>query len=392
MRPIKLDRSHYLLGIMILLCAVAIFSIATVFRADEISRAIKGDKTMNILFVIEQDKHPGIIGLFMFHPSTGKSAYLDIPGETGMILESLKRVDRIESAYDPTHPSQFSAEVSRLVGLKVDSWMILNEKNFVQSVDLLEGLEVFIPAPVNQSGPPAVYLPGGAVLLDGDKALQYALYSSISGADDSEALSRRQKLFQSFLRRISQRSEILRRKDMFSAFSSGIDTNLSRQALLRFFARSANIDTDRIVFQKITGSYRMVDEKRMLFAHYDGELVKDIVRQTVSALSNAETPSSSGKTYTLEILNGSESKGLARQASEIYQSFGYDVVSMGNADRTDYERTVIVDRFGDPSVVKTVGSVIKCENFSVRSSEPSVVADFTIILGKDFNGRYCARQ
>jgi hypothetical protein len=38
-----------------------------------------------------------------------------------------------------------------------------------------------------------------------------------------------------------------------------------------------------------------------------------------------------------------------------------------------------------------VASVIRCENFGAPAIDSTVVADFTIILGKDFNGRACVR-
>ncbi len=390
MKPIILDKTHLLLAAIVAICAIALVTMFLAFRADEVNRAVRADRMMTILFVIEREGKPAVSELLMFHPATGRSALLDIPSETGLILESLKRVDAIDTVYDSRKPDRYIDELGKLIDTPIDHYLLFDQRVFIKAVDLLEGLEVFIPNPVSKPGPPPVLLPGGAVVLDGDKAAQYASYSD-AGESDQEIVARRQKVFQSLVRRMTQKNEYLRRRDVFNAFVSGIKTNLSREAMLRFLSEAGKIDADRIVLQKITGSYRTIDGKRLLFPHYDGELVRDIVKQTINALSVAETSTSSGKTFTVEILNGTDSKGLAKSAADIFQSFGYDIAAMGNADKQDYGRTIVIDRYGDPSVAKTVGSVIRCENIGTPAIDSTVVADFTIILGKDFNGRACVR-
>ncbi|MDP2815609.1 MAG: LCP family protein, partial [Rectinemataceae bacterium] len=373
MKPINLDKTHILLAIIVIICAIALATMFLAFRADEVDRAIRSDKIMNILFVMEREGKPAVSELFMFHPATGRSALLDIPAETGLILETQKRMDRLETVYDSRKPVAYIAELRRLIDAPVDHWLIFDEKTFMKTVDLIEGLEVFVPNPVKSLGPPPVLLPGGALVLDGDKAMQYAFHAD-SAETDAETVARRQKVFQSFIRRIAQKNDYLRRRDVFSAFAPGIKTNLSSDALLRFLSETGKMDVDRIVLQKITGTIRIVDDKKFLFPHYDGELVKDIVRQTINALSIADVSSSTGKTYTVEILNGTDSKGLAKSAADIYQSFGYDIAALGNTDKTDSTRTVIIDRYGDPAVAKTVGSVIRCENISQTTTDSTVVA------------------
>jgi hypothetical protein len=68
------------------------------------------------------------------------------------------------------------------------------------------------------------------------------------------------------------------------------------------------------------------------------------------------------------------------------------VVSVDNADREDYDKTQVLDRFSNADAEKNIAAVIRCSNLSQSPSVPGAeVADFTIILGKDFNGRYCSQ-
>jgi hypothetical protein len=108
----------------------------------------------------------------------------------------------------------------------------------------------------------------------------------------------------------------------------------------------------------------------------------------------------SDRIFTVEILNGTTVTGLAGRTAELFGSFGYDVISIGNADRNDYENTVIINRTGLQDMVLAFGDVIRCSNvrtdFPVSDEEEvdlnvqnlNYQADLTLIIGKDFNGRY----
>ena len=99
--------------------------------------------------------------------------------------------------------------------------------------------------------------------------------------------------------------------------------------------------------------------------------------------------------YVLEIQNGTTTQGLARNTAILFQKASYDVLSPVNAARNDYDETVIIDHIGNAEVAKIIGDFIHCTNIKdeneleeVGESSSEANVDFTIILGKDFNGRY----
>lgn len=157
----------------------------------------------------------------------------------------------------------------------------------------------------------------------------------------------------------------------------------------RLLSELSKLEADRIVLQRLTGAYRSVEGKQLLFPHYDGELVKDIVKQSLNALLNADATAVADKVFTLEILNGTSVRGLAQKAAEIFQSFGYEVVSVGNAPSTDESKTRVIDRYGDRASATTMANLIKCRQVEDENIPSASPADFVIILGKDFNGRNC---
>jgi anionic cell wall polymer biosynthesis LytR-Cps2A-Psr (LCP) family protein len=391
MRRLSIDKSSFLLIVIAALVLALVVGFFVLLGAKDVDEGLKSDRILNVLVVLEDKGKPVSTELFLFYPATGKGALLDVPAETGLIIKSLNRVDRIDALYDGRRPGAYVSELAKLLDTDIPYWVILDAKGLSQATDLLEGLELFIPNAIDEEGPPAVRLPSGALILDGDKVLQYSSYVDPDSTEADRAASR-QKLVQSLVKRMGERSAWLRRNDSYQALKRCLRTNFSDLALRRFFVELSSLDADRLLNQRITGLYRTVDGKQLLFPHYDGELVRDIVKQTLNALASSGGAGSAEKIYTIEILNGTPSKGLAKKTAEIFQSFGYDVVSVGNAEREDYEVTTIVDRLSNPDAAKNVASVIRCSKVSDSAVAGSQVsADFTVILGDDFNGRYCAK-
>jgi hypothetical protein len=175
---------------------------------------------------------------------------------------------------------------------------------------------------------------------------------------------------------------------------------MNQRTRIRLFDEFAGIDTDRTNVQSVGGNTREVSGQTLLFPYYDGSLIKEIVRQSLGSLTRHTEGALGERVFTVEVLNGTVVNGLAGRTAELLRGFGYDVISIGNADRNDYEKTEIVDRSGYDEVVRTLGDIIRCEN--IRSEAPlpdnpeealniqnfEYRSDFTLIIGRDFNGRY----
>ena len=391
MRKLSFDKSHIILWIILALFAAAIVAGAVALKAESLSTQLKTDRPINVLIIFEQDGKPVSTQLLMFYASRSKAALLDIPSNTAVILKTIKRMDRIDYTYKAGNPKNFLTEVASYLDISLNGYLLFDEKSLARTVDLLDGLPLFIPTMIVQDGPPIVRLPGGAVTLDGEKVLQYLRYREESESE-GDALVRRQKLAIALLKKLSEKSRYFGDKAASSALVGGIGSNFSPDARKLLLREVAKLDADTILLQKITGMYRNVEGQSLFFPFYDGELARDMLKQTLNAMSASTVSSNSSKIYTVEILNGTAEKGLAARTSEIFGSFGYDVVAVGNANTLDYGKTVLIDRFGDKEALSAIAGVIKCSNFADAASyKGSIKADYTIILGNDFNGRVCVR-
>jgi hypothetical protein len=233
-----------------------------------------------------------------------------------------------------------------------------------------------------------VMLPSGSVMLDGDKIRDFISYED-EMENEVDSVGRKQRFLQAFLKGIAD-SDLVETKSAFSVLRANMDTNLSPRALNSFILELKKLNYEKIVFQRVLGSSRTVDGNQLLFPHFDGQLLKEIVKQTLETIASREPISEDELTVAIEVLNGTNVGGLARRAANVFQSYGYDIVTVANADNADYQRTVVLDRKGRLDVAQRVAELIRCQRVYSRFEETvDMSVDVTIILGTDFDGRYC---
>ncbi|HQQ72512.1 MAG TPA: LytR C-terminal domain-containing protein [Rectinema sp.] len=388
-----LKRSSLPLLVILIVVAIGLFFVVRLTEKGTVESIIKKDQPMAILFIFESDKKPVSNQLLIWYPSKRKAAIMDIPSTMGIILKSANKMSSIDTVYDSRNPSKFVKEISDYLKYPIDGWFVYDEVSLCQTIDLLEGIQMFIPETVIESDSlKGVSLPGGAVVLDGDKTNQYLLYA-LATDSYSEEISRKQRLLINMLGKLADESTAFNKNNNIRLIASKPKSNFSLATRVSIFKYLAQIDYDMIITQFISGSFRSFEERRLLFPYYDGELARDVVSQTAKALGVEENEASQKTVVTIDILNGCGEKGLANTASILFESYGYKVVSVGNAPSFDYAKTIMYDNDGDKAALQQVANIINCRNFGDASALPGLQkANITIILGKDFNGRYCIGQ
>lgn len=395
------ERSYLFLIISFAVLVLVAFILFFALQSNPIDEALKNDQILNVLFVLYDESDVITSDLIMYYPVTKRSAMFYIPNRTGAIWSSIGRVAPISDVYMQKGIRAYKSEVENLffekdskISERIPFTMEISLDDFIQLVDFLGGLRLFIPSPVDERTETGTYLlPSGSVKLDGDKVYTYLKYKT---EDDTPAdiQERNQNIIVSLLSAMSENKKVLSSKKAVNEIYKLLNCNIDKKYLKKLLSQLANIDSEKLSPQTVTGSVRNVDGIDLLFPYYDGQLIKDSCKQSMNALVMSSEVSFS-RTYVLDIQNGSTVQGRARNTAILLQGIGYDVLPYHNADRNDYEKTVIIDHINNPDVSKSIGDFLHCDNIvveEVRSEayglDSSSMVDFTIILGKDFDGRY----
>ena len=396
---------------LIVVIATGAFVLSFVrLRSDAVSDLIDAQGRIVVTFMLPIDEPSPSFEVLMLDARTGRAALLFVPGSIGVVLPDPQRIGAIAALYGPDGHAALGGRLAELLDLQLDFYVDLSYEGLGRLVDVLGGVEVVIPDTMQiLDADRRVLLPSGSVVLDGDMARAYLSYRTAE-EPAAERVERVHRLMQGLLRSIADSPVVLSDPTAKRLLYDAVVTDLNRRAFDRLFATLVELDTDRISLLRVLGRVQEVDDRPLLFPYEEGALLRDSVKQTIAALS---VPLDAGDvTPAVEVLNGTRTSGLAAQAATVFESFGYRVVAVDNADHPDYERTLFVGRRGDPEQARLVAALIQCEGDTAQAADrvsaadraiaadrvitpdraiaaSSAAADVTVILGRDFNGRFC---
>jgi polyisoprenyl-teichoic acid--peptidoglycan teichoic acid transferase len=389
MRKGGIDKGVVLLLVMVLVLAATGVSVALAVRTDAISELVSDDGQLASLLTVELGDGRLVTHLFLYQFSTRRGAVFHVPSHTGVVVRSLNRVDSIDTTYFAGGINAYRQQISELFGTSIPYHIHLDEAGLEAVIDLLGGISVFVTDLPNE-GPEAVRIPNGEAVLDGAKAIQYLRYEG-EGEREQDRIVRRQKLIIALLEELAHASDTLAGRSGAAILGANIATNLDRAATEALIRELSGLDRERMITRQIEGLSRLVAtgdrEKLLLFPHQEGRWLREAVRQIVDNLATAEEISEGNLVIRLEILNGTEIGGLASRTAEIYRSYGFDVISVGNASSSEIARTLVLDRVGSGTYARRAADIIRARRLEA-DADPQSAVDVTVILGRDFDGRY----
>ena len=317
--------------IFIILCVLVAIIVVSV-KQDTVEENLKRDPVMKVLLVLEDKNQLLFTDVLIYYPVSGKGVLVNIPGNTGGLHSSLDRVDRIDAIYSELGINKYLSEISDFVDVDIPFYIKISMNNFIELADLLGGLELFIPVPVEQESPAGEkwLLPSGRVKLDGDKVRTFMTYYFEDESED-DIQERRQDATVAFLSAIKQQANTYLKKKTFSEISSRMTSNVKEEDLLTLFQHISQVDTERFEYITVTGKYSNVDGKTLLMPFRNGEYIKDVVRKSINSIVSP-SGTANARPYVIRILNGTKIQGLAHNTQILLQGAAFEVLDIGNVD------------------------------------------------------------
>ena len=359
------------------------------FRGSSVEQVLQSESLLSTLVVVNRGEKTESLLLSFYNPKTKKLAYIVIPDQTRLKVDYRDRpaYDIVGNIYDRGGMQVLRKTMAQLTGTEFPFYIAYDLHDAEKLVDLLEGLEVIIPEPMRYMKPDQkifVNIASGRQVLDGAKVRELLQYRGEEVNGRSVADNHRLYV-ESLLDRAEDVGELLLSRNVATTLLRDLDTNFSRRDMQLLSEEMKELNSSRLLFYKMHGQTITVKEETYLTPVESGSWLRERIEAVKKFISD-EGPAPLGDEIKIEILNGSSNPGQAQSLRNYFVEYGFNVVHFGNAMRDDYERTMVVDRLGRPSLAKRIADIINCKEVYTRIDE-TLLVDVTVIIGNDFEGK-----
>lgn len=373
---------------------------------------------VNILFlgIDRRDNDPGpwrtdTMILFSIDPISKTVSMLSMPRDLWVPLPDYgagPTEGRINSAhvigdevgYPGGGPALAKATVRYNFGIPVHYYVRMDFRGFVKIIDEIGGIDIDVPKdivdtayPTPDYGVTTVRFSKGRQHMNGERALQYA---RTRHADNDIWRARRQQQVILAVRDqvLGLNYSLARIPGMLATLGESVKTDMSLEEIRTLAALAQQVQPDNIksgvIDESMVISWTTPDGAMVLIPQR--EKVRDLIAE-LFPVNPAPAPLGTlgqrdrlqQEAARIEVQNGTQTGALASKTAADLRAAGYNVVRYGNADRFDYQKTVIIyyteKRYSLASLKEYLQ--IGDEQVTRKDPPPGNDVDILVILGSN---------
>lgn len=366
------------------------------------ARPSEGDSARTdsiILLSINPETH--VVGMI----SVPRDLWVPIPHYDLTTKINLAYIIGEEENYPGGGPQLAMDTVSTFIGRPIDYYGRINFDGFIKIIDQIGGIDIVVPKtihdeeyPTEDYGVETFHLDAGLQHLDGETALKYA--RTRNNDDDYERARRQQLVIQASIDRVMSKgmlpSLLPKIPSFIKTLRSSIDTNM-RTSMIYDLAQDTREGSLTIVRQLVLDrSYgkETYSEEGAWILLPDREKTRVALEDFFSVVQSPPTDgiirsrTDDANWVRVEVLNGTGQPRVAALTRERLQEKGWHVVSIDDADRSDYTNTLIVNYGAETELVDEIGDTLGLSDLpslrlgSLKNSKTTPI-DVRIVVGRD---------
>jgi LCP family protein required for cell wall assembly len=362
----------------------------------DLSRSTSG-KPVNILLIgsdrrkgAEADKgRSDTMILVRLDPGTGCMSMLSVPRDLYVTIPGYGQ-DRVNVAYTVGGPKLTVQMFKELTGLPIHHFMDVNFIGFANIVDYLGG--VYIDVDRRYYNPPgtgwaAIDLQPGYQKLTGRQALSFVRFRHDERGDFNRMI-RQQVFLHEVERQIKRWQNITKMPAVFKAIARNTISDMSSVGTLLDLANTLlDLNTSRVYQAHLEASTGMVNGMSVIQA--SPEEIKRAVDDFLDprqAPMRAQADKIPRNGFTVRVLNGGGSSGLADTVAAQLRDAGYTAVVAGNADSFTYTKSVVYASKGLKKWAQNVAQSVRPATVRQVPRLPGTLPGITVVVGNQFTG------
>ena len=334
-------------------------------------------------------------------PESERASVLSFPRDLWVSIAGTGAKQRINTAFS-RGPDVLVATLQQNFGIPIQHFVEVDFVGFKGLVDAVGGVPVYFENPARDKNTGLNIPVAGCVNLNGDQALAYARsrhyeYRSgdrwrTDGTGDLGRISRQQDFIRRTLVKAVARGVrnpiVLNELIDVGIRNVTVDSGLSARDLIRLGNRFRELDPSKIDMYTVPITPTSINGAAVLLMQEEAaQPVLDVFRglptETGDGTAEPPAPTVPASTVQVQVLNGAGIRGLASQTSESLAAIGFEVIDPGDADSTQYERTVIRYAKGQEGAARTVAAYLD-SGAELQPVNEVATGDVVVILGRDF--------
>lgn len=291
-------------------------------------------------------------------------------------------------------PALAKKTVEYNLGVPVHFYVLIDFSGFKKIVDTLGGLDVDVPAPIDDNEYPtedyginSIHIPAGHIHMNGELALEYA--RSRHTTSDFDRSRRQMQIILAIRDKALKIDALSKLPTLMLQLRDTVQTDLTPAQLIALAPLGTQVRSDNIkslaIDQSMSYEIRLNNGADVLWP--DRSKIATVVNELFpTPAGSSQADAIKKEDARIAVLNGTLNSGYAELTANYLKARGFNVVQTGNADRTDYKQTVIQSSPATPGTLAAILQAMSLPGTRVQplaATESSV--DIQIVIGADWS-------
>lgn len=373
----------------------------------------EGDGRINILvFGIGGANHPGgmladTIMVASFNPqdkslailSIPRDLYAPIPGYDSNKINAAHSFGERDKNKTGGGPALLKKTVANILDLPIHYFIRLDFSGFTSLIDTIGGLDINVETTISDPyypdekmiGYSPFSLSAGNHHLDGKSALKYA--RSRETTSDFDRSRRQQQLMIAIRDKILSLQTLSNPKklsDIFSIVGDHVRTDMQVWEIQRYFELIKDLDSSKIVTKVLDNREGgLLTSNANLGGYYLVPTAGVNNFQSIAEFTHQffADPYLAQESAKIEVINATETLGIANKVAEMLKSYGYNVVKVSSSDQPSDQTTIYDYTNGKkPFTSQFLSKRFKTTIINQPNNTNTNNIDISIIIGSDYQG------
>lgn len=349
-----------------------------------VDRVMDGDADADSVFEGRSDT----LLLVRLDPIEETASILSIPRDTQVRVPGLG-ITKVNHA-NAYGGAELAAEtvMRNFEGVPIDRYIRVDTDAFRELVDLVGGVEVFVPTRMEYTDETQglyIDLEPGLQVLDGDQAEQFARFRQ-GGNGDIGRVQRQQQLLRALREQITRPATLPKVPQAIELIQQHIDTNMSFEELLAIASFGLQLDRDNLRMVMLPGRFSTPQESIASYWILDPESRTRLMRDYFDVVPTdvfMEVNDVDLNRLRIAIQNGTDTPDLSRQVARYLREQGFRNVYVIQDSPEALAETQVISQRGDLDSAQRLQALLQVGEV-IPASTGDIGSDLTIRLGQDW--------